>query len=55
MLATLTSRQVADWLAYATMEVVGQPVPPDKQAQAQAEQKAKADNLRGWFHSRANK
>ena len=53
MLATLTSRQVADWLAFATMEMVGNPLPPDKDAEKKKEQDANKNQVIGWLKSKA--
>ena len=50
-LAELTSAQVAEWIAYATLENVGPPVPPDKEAQAEAKRKATRAKVEGGLRA----
>ena len=52
MLAQLSSAQVADWMAYAQLEPVGNPV--DIEAPKQKVKRIKSD-LRGFFNSMMEK
>lgn len=47
LLAQLTSRQVAEWVAFATLEPVGNAVPEDPEEVAARERKAKRAMFEG--------
>ncbi len=51
MLACMTSRQIADWMAFATLEPIGAPVPPDKEDQEKAQAQAQRAKIEGGFRA----
>ena len=51
LLKSITSKQLADWMAFATLEQVGEPVPPDKEKIAKAKKKEHRDKFEGGMRS----
>ena len=54
MLASLTSKQVADWIAFASLEQIGNDVPPDKEQIQKDKNKAQRDKFEGGMRSLMN-
>ncbi len=62
MLASLTSKQVAEWIAFGTMEHIGADVPPDpddiekaKRKDEEAKRKVQRAKIEGGLEALANK
>ena len=47
MLASMTSKQIAEWLAFAKLEQIGEPVPPDPEQAQKNKNKMQRDKLEG--------
>jgi hypothetical protein len=45
LLAQLSSKQIAEWMAFGMLEQVGNPVPPDPEAVAAAKRKTQRQNF----------
>lgn len=55
MLQCLTSRQVAEWIAFSTLEPVGEPFPEDEESKHERERKQKRANIEGTLRAVSKK
>jgi len=51
MLQMMTSKQLNEWMAFATMEPVGEPVPPDPEEMKKKKQQQQRANFEGGMRA----
>jgi len=55
MLAQMTSKQLTEWLAISTMEIIGEQTPPDPEEVARQKQAAQRAKLEGGLRALRDK